>query len=491
MTWRILCWITVVLAAPICASAAAVEPARPFISHHQGTFGGSALKYTVTAGDLVVNDASGAPLATFFTVSYTQDSARPSRPVTFLWNGGPGSSSLWLHMGAFGPRRVDLPANAVPAGVPPYPLVDNASSLLDVTDLVFVDPVGAGYSRPAGQHQAQEFYNIIADGDTFTSFIRAWLDTNGRNNSPKFVLGESYGSVRAGVVVRALSGGNPSTITLNGLILLGQDMDTTETQQTPGNDMPYVIYLPTYAAAAWWHGKVSHEGRTLTTFLQEARDCARTELGPALFLGSAISPAERSKVAAHMAALIGLPQALIERENLRIGTAQFVRELLRAEGRVLIRSDMRYTVAAMAAVFDQGGAAEPPGVPEAIAAGGAQYFRKELGIDMPMPYSVAPEPKWDYTLPEGNQQQTYHNVTPYVATAMRANPAMRLFLGSGIYDGLAAIHSAERTASHGGLPLERVVVEHYPAGHMIFLEKAALESLANDLRTFIRAGSTP
>jgi len=480
-----------VCAAPVENAPASTAPPR-FVTHQQGVFGGVTVKYTVTAGPTLIRDDEGQPLANFFAIAYTRDVAKgstPERPVTFLWNGGPGSASVWLHMGAFGPRRVAVPPDAQPAGVPPYPLEHNASSLLDVTDLVFVDPIGAGFSRPAGGHEVREFHTLIADGDSFARFMRTWLDANDRNNSPKYVIGESYGSVRAGLVVRNFSEGRAGKITLNGLILLGQDMDTTETQQTPGNDMPYVIYLPTYAAAAWYHGKVSHEGRTLDSFLDEARTFARTDLAAALFLGSAVSPEERSRVAARMAAFTSLPQELIERENLRIGTAQFIRELLRAEGRILIRSDLRYTVAATQTVSDIGGMGEPPGVPEAIAAGASRYFRHELGIDLDRPYIISQQPKWDYTLPDWNNQQTYHNVAQYVATAMRANPSMRLFIGSGIYDGLAAILSGERTATHSGLPLERVTVKNYPAGHMIFLHEPSLEAMAADLRQFIRASA--
>lgn len=467
---------------------------KTFVTRHKGIFGGSPLPYTATAGETFITNSNGATVASIFTVAYTKDGVTdpPHRPVTFLFNGGPGSSAIWLHMGAFGPRRIEVPPDAQSAGLPPYPLSDNPSSLLDVTDLVFVDPVGTGFSRALGSAKNEDFWSLIQDADSVSGFIRDWLARNHRENSPKYLLGESYGSVRAAVVIRDLANDAPGKITFNGLILLGQDLDTSETQQTAGNDMPFVIYLPTYAATAWYYGKVDKIGHTFEGFLQAARDFARTDYQAALFQGSTISSSERQRVAARVAAFIGLPQALIERENLRIGTAQYLRELLKDEGKVLIRMDTRYSIASAESVNSRAPTGvNLPGIGEAFAAAGGDYLRRELGVTMERPYSVLAEiSRWDYTLPDGiNNQQTYHNVAPYVATAMRANPGMRMFVGSGYYDMLAAFFSMERTVSHSGLPLDRITTKSYPSGHMIYLNKPSLQHLSADLRQFIAAGS--
>jgi len=474
-------------AVPSDAGSAQAAP-EAFVSHHKGVFGGVALNYTATVAGTFLTDTAGAVVADMVTVAYTRDSADAShRPVTFLYNGGPGSSSAWLHMGAFGPRRIELPSDAQNVGVAPYPLADNPASLLDVTDLVFIDPIGTGFSHALGSAKNADYWNLIADADSVTELIRTWLAKNRRENSPKYMVGESYGSERAAVVVHELQNGAPGKITFNGLILLGQDLDTTETQQTAGNDMPYVIYLPTYAATAWYHHKIDRTGRTFEGLLAEAREFARTDYAAALFAGSTIAPEELHRVAARMSQLTSLPQGLIEREGLRIGTAQFLRELLKDQGRILIRSDTRYSIATTETVFAKDQISDPPGVYEAFTAVGADYLRRELGVAGDRPYVLTADANWDYTLPDGiNNQQTYHNVAPYVATAMRANPAMRMFVASGYYDMLAAFHSMERTVSHSGLPSDRITMKYYPSGHMIFLNKPSLEQLSADLRIFFR-----
>ncbi len=492
-------WVSTLLLALGCVAAQASEgsdPAptapMPAVTRHTGVFGGVPVHYTATAQWLAVSGPDGRGGARIFSVAYTKDGIDTAlgRPVMFLFNGGPGSAAIWLHMGAFGPRRIDVPEEGVGAGVAPYGLKDNPSSLLDVADLVFIDPVGTGFSHAVGPSKDDDFWTLTADADSVSEFIRIWLATNRRENSPKYLLGESYGSVRAAVVIRNLQGGKPGKITFNGLILLGQDLDTTETQQTPGNDTPFVIYLPTYAVTAWYHGKIDRSDRTLDAFLEDAREFARGEYARALFLGSSISSDERKRVAARAAAFMGLPAALIERENLRIGTAQFLRELCKDDGKILIRSDTRYTVPATETVFEQGGVSDPPGLYEAFTAAGSDYLRSELRVVSDSPYVLLANAKWDYTLPDGlNHQQTYHNVAPFVATAMRANTGMRLFMGSGYYDLLAAFMSMERTATHSGLPLDRITMRTYPSGHMIFVSKPSLAQLAEDLRAFIRSGS--
>ena len=482
--------LAVALALAPGIAIAQTPPPASFLSHGRGTFGGERVDYTVRSGETIVDMGPGKPAARMFTVAYTRTGVKDTahRPVTFLFNGGPGSSSIWLHVGSFGPKRVRLPDGAEPIGVAPYAIEANPSSLLDVTDLVFIDPVGAGFSEAIPASENPRFANLIDDAQSFARFIGDWLIANGRANSPKYLLGESYGSVRAPLILRNLAAGDYAKVSFNGLILLGQDMDTTETQQSAGNDMPYVIYLPTYAMTAWQHGKIDRAGRSLEQIYAEASTFARTDYAAALFQGSSLPAAERMRIAVRMSALIGLPASLIANEDLRIGTAMFSRELLKDEHRLLIRSDTRFTAPATEAANDRvplGG--DPPGLREAITAAGNSYLRGELGITLPRPYRVVAGGDWDYTLPDrANPQQTYHNVAPYVTAAMRDNPAMRMFVGSGYFDMLAAPLSAERTVNHSGLPRERITVRNYPVGHMIFISKPSLVALSADLRRFIR-----
>ena len=284
-----------------------IPEAQSFVTSHSGRFNGTSVNYTVTAGETYVRDKNGEPKASIFTFAYTKNDVDDdeTRPVTFLWNGGPGSASLWLHMGTFGPKRVSVPSDAAHAGTPPYPILAAPETLLDVTDLVFVDPVGTGFSRALGEHEGKEFWGLKEDAQSMAEFIRTWMTENGRWNSPRFLLGESYGTTRAAAVAKILEG--DLMIGLNGIIFISQALDYQgSSPYVRDNIISHITYLPSMSATAWYHNKVSPRPDDLESFLDDSRAFATDVLLPALFKGNTLDPQERANVRDRLAYFTGL-----------------------------------------------------------------------------------------------------------------------------------------------------------------------------------------
>jgi len=261
------------------AEQAEVDISPPVVSttRHSGTFGGQRIAYRAVAGETYLRDKDGKPLAAITSYSYIKEGpVDPNRPVAFIWNGGPGSGSLWLHMGAFGPKRVVVPSDARDDGAPPFPIVDNPESLLDATDLVFIDPVGTGFSRALGKTDPKDYWGITQDAKSMAEFIRLWLSEHGRWNAPKYIGGESYGTVRAAAVIRELEG-SYTDVSVNGIILISTILDMSQAADVPGNELGYVTNLPTMAATAWYHDKVANKPAQVADFVAEARAFA---IGP-------------------------------------------------------------------------------------------------------------------------------------------------------------------------------------------------------------------
>ncbi|MGI9260906.1 MAG: S10 family peptidase, partial [Woeseiaceae bacterium] len=299
------------------------EPTR-FVTEHRAQFNGQTIEYTATAGETYVRDNDGEPKASLFTFAYTKRNLREDevRPVTFIWNGGPGSASLWLHMGTFGPTRVSVPSDAGHAGAPPYPMLTATETILDVTDLVFVDPVGTGFSRPLGAHEGAEFWGLGEDAQSMAEFIRTWVTENGRWNSPRFLLGESYGTTRGAAVAKIMEG--DFMMSLNGIIFVSQALDYQgSTPYIRDNIVAHITYLPTMSAAAWYHDKVSPKPASLEAFLAESRAFATDELLPALFKGNSVDAETRARVRDRLAYFTGLSPAYVERANLRVQGRRF------------------------------------------------------------------------------------------------------------------------------------------------------------------------
>jgi carboxypeptidase C (cathepsin A) len=460
------------------------------VTKHSGRFGGQAVSYTATTGETFLKDADGKPTAAIYATSYVKEGPHdPNRPVTFLFNGGPGSGSLWLHMGAFGPKRVVVPSDAKDDSAPPYPIVDNPESLLDVTDLVFIDPVGTGFSRALGKTDPKTFWGVTADAKSIAQFIRIWLRENGRWNSPKYLGGESYGTTRSAAVVNELEG-TYNDVALNGVLLISTILDFGLQADVPGNEMAYVINVPSMAATAWYHNKVANRPADVASFVQEARTFATTDYVLALLKGSKLSATERAAVRAKLSRFTGLSEAYLEQADLRVEPGRFYKELLRDRGQTIGRLDARYTGR------DYDNAGERPdndpsfyGIDAAYTAGMNAYARDTLKLKMDREYvTIGGVRDWDWRI-GGRDENAYLNVTPYLARAMRENSGLRVFVGQGWYDFATPFFGAEYALSRTGVPTERITYAYYDAGHMMYVNEADLVKLSADIRAFIRAGA--
>ena len=450
------------------------------------------MEYQAIVADIQLKRDTGEPYASVFTTAYLREGVTPSssRPVTFVFNGGPGSASVWLHMGLMGPRRVDVPSEAEHAGSPPYSVVDNPVSPLDVTDIVFIDPPGTGFSRLVGDGKAEDVYGLREDAGTVAAVVREWIRQNRRWNSPVFLAGESFGTTRAAAMLPELMRGS-EPIAVNGVMLISQATDYTgSSPYVDDNLIAFVTYLPTMAATAWYHGKVDQAGQTLESFLDEVRSFAIEEYLPALFQGSTLNPAAEREVARRYAGYTGLGVDYVLRSRLRVNSTRFVKELLREEGLAVGRLDGRYTADEIDDV------AERPSFDAASAAISAPYttalhehLEATLGVELDRPYhtsgpDVGRNWVWDRSLSGGGEPQ-YVNTAPDLAWAMSYNPELRVLVASGYYDYATPFFDAEFTMARYGIDGSRVTMTYYEAGHMMYLHAPSREAVAADIRAFI------
>ena len=457
------------------------------VTRHTGTFGGQRVSYSATAGETFLRGDNGNPRASIFSIAYVREPRDPNRPVTFLFNGGPGSGSVWLHMGAFGPRRVVIPSNATDDGGPPYPIVDNAESLLDVTDIVFIDPVGTGFSHALGDTPASEFYGITQDARSIAQFIRQWLNENDRWNSPKYLGGESYGTSRTAAVVNQLEG-QYNDVALNGLLLISTVLDFGAGADTAGNEMTHILNLPSMAATALYHGKAQAD--SVEAFVAEARRFATTRYAAALLQGNALPADERAAVRRELARFTGLSEQFLENADLRVTPSRFYKELLRDRGLTIGRLDSRYTGR------DYDNAGEEPdndpsfyGIDAGYTAAINQHLRETLNYRTDRQYSTigALGSPWDWRLGGGRDNDVYVNVAPYIGRAMRENSGLRVFVGQGYYDFATPFFAAEYALSRTGMPRHRFTWRYYGSGHMMYVREQDRVALSSDIREFIRA----
>ena len=466
---------------------APIPPPIVAVSTHKGVFGGTAVSYTATTGETYLKDKDGKPTAAIFATSYVRQGNDPKRPVTFLFNGGPGSGSVWLHMGAFGPKRVRLP-DAKDDGGPPYDIADNPDSLLDVTDLVFIDPVGTGFSKALGKTEAKSFWGITPDAKSVAAFIRIWLRENGRWNAPKFLGGESYGTTRSAAVVNELEG-QYNDVALDGVILLSTILDFGVESETPGNEMQYMTTLPSMAATAWYHKHLTPQPAALEPFVEAARVFASGPYIAALIKGNALPPAEHDAMRRELARFTGLSETFIENANLRVSPGRFYKELLRDRGLTIGRLDTRYT----GTDYDRAG--EQPdndpsfyGIDGAYTAAINSYLRGDLGLKIDREYATIGEVQgWDWRLGgERGDRGAYLNVAPYLARAMRENSRLKVFVAQGYFDFATPFFAAEYALNRPGFLPGRVEFHYYQAGHMMYVHDSDLKTLSADVRGFIR-----
>jgi carboxypeptidase C (cathepsin A) len=461
------------------------RPERSSSAPMTTTIGGRELAITASAATLNLKDDRGEDRASVFLTAYTLDGADPAtRPVTFCFNGGPGSSSVWLHFGAFGPRRVDVP-DALSAPPPPYRVVDNAFGLLDVSDLVFIDPVGTGFSRVVGETAADAFQSVEDDASSVGEAIERWLGRHGRWSSPKFLAGESYGTTRGAALAKHL---HDRGIALNGLVLVSIALNFQTFVSEPGNDLPDILYLPALAAVAWYHGRLAGDWPSRDALIAEVKSFALDIYAPALLRGSGLDPATKRDVAAMVARYTGLPASAIEQRNLRVEYLWFCKQVLGVPGRAVGRLDARYL-----------GDDSDPHAPQmqrdvsydAILAPFASavndQLRRTLAWTTDDPYHVLSTKVNEGWRWRHGKRLGYINVTEDLRAAMLGNPHLKVMFANGIYDLATPFSAAEFTADHLGVEpaLRRNVrLTYYEAGHMMYLHPPSLAKLKADLAAF-------
>lgn len=462
-------------------------------THHIAQTQAGAIKYTATAGTLTIRDDDAKPIASVFYVAYTADGVKDyaHRPVTFFYNGGPGSSTLWLHMGSFAPDRVQT-ANPEYIRPAPYAFGANHDTLLDKSDLVFVDAIGTGYSRALGDKKDKDFWGVDQDADGFARAIMRYVTRNARWQSPKFIFGESYGTTRSGVLSNMLQ---ERGMALNGVIILSSILNYGVRQ--PGFDNVYVSYLPSYAATAWYHHKVPNPPADVATFVQQAREFAAGPYSAALAQGSALDPATRDRIAQQLSGFTGLSVSYLLAANLRVDLGRFEKELLRDQRLTTGRYDSRYTG------IDADAAGERPeydasdtAISGAFIASFQDYMQRDLHYKTDMPYRVSAYGldgfKWDFQHKApgnsgGRGPQTTPDVAIDISAAMRTNPYLHLLSLNGYYDMATPFFGTEYDLKHMGLdPAQSKNVEfrYYPSGHMAYLNPDALHMLHRDLAAF-------
>lgn len=451
--------------------AAAPVPARS-VTTGTVTIDGETVEYEATFGSTILRGGDDQPTGELFYTAYRrlgmEDLAE--RPVMFSYNGGPGSASMWLHMGIMGPRRIDMPDVSHPGGAP-YRIVDNEFSLLDETDIVMIDPIGTGLSRPLGDTPGSEFWGVDEDSRSLTQFISRWLSENGRWMSPKYLLGESYGTTRSAVLASDLQGAN---IDLNGVVLVSAVLDFQTILFNEGNDMPYVLYLPSYALTAEYAEAIPDQP-DLQAFMTEVEEFALNDYATALLRAGNLAQAERERILDRLVEYTGLDREYLDRADLRVTASEFFQELLRDRGEIVGRLDARYsgpTGDLLAQTPDQD--------PQSSAISGSytaainHYIRQELGYEGEGMYrpSGGVNP-WNWTRIGSGGWPGHLNVTADLGQALRRNPNMEVLLLNGIYDlatpYFAAVWGIDRMLLEPELRdnIQRVDFE---AGHMMYVQ---------------------
>jgi carboxypeptidase C (cathepsin A) len=478
------------------AKEAPIPPEKTSATHHELSMGGKSLKYAATAGTLLIRDEEDKPYGSMFYAAYTLDGADSStRPVSFLYNGGPGAATLWLHMGSFSPVRIETDSPNPTSG-PPFKLIPNQYSLLDKTDLVFVDAPLTGYSRAVGKGLAKDFTGVDQDLKAFDRFIGRYISVNQRWNSPKFLIGESYGTTRSAGLSDLLANDG---IQLNGIVLISSILNYAI--RSPGYDMIYIGNVPSYAAAAWYFNKVQNKPPDISTWVQQARDFASGPYAQALFQGDRLPAAQLDSVAKEMSRLTGLSEQYIKEANLRVSPTRFRKEVMRGDRRTLGRYDMRFEgIDLDAAGENPSYDASDTGITGAYVAAIHDYLERELKYDSTESYKVSAgsigQWDWKHKPPSGGPGPGGEQLAPYVAgdlgAAIRKNPHLKVFSANGYFDLATPFFLTEYDLNHMNLEPDlrgNVQFGYYPSGHMIYLNVDALKQLRDDLAGFIEKAS--
>jgi carboxypeptidase C (cathepsin A) len=466
---------------------------KTYVTDHQMQSGGKTITYRAIASETYQKNESGEAVASIWSVAYVQKELNDltKRPVTFVFNGGPGSASMWLHMGMFGPKLVKVNSDArEDDGAAPYDLIENKNGLLDLTDIVFIDPVGTGYSKVINKGKIEDYWGLNEDANSIAKFMRQWVTENNRWFSPKFIAGESFGTVRAVSVANALEQGGQN-MSLNGLILISQCLDYAGSTSIHDNITSYLTYLPSMAATAWYHKKTG-QGKSLESFIEESRIFTYDTYAAALYKGSLLSEAEKNKIAEKLSYFTGLDKAYIIKSNLRILMNRFRKELLADQGLAIGQLDGRYMGNEIDAFSDGPHLGDPSSyqISAAYTAAVNHYLSSDLNVKMDRPYITSNDKvyknwKWR-TVPAGKQwEPSFVNVSRKLAETMRRNTEMKVMVASGYFDLICPFFDAEVTFSRNGIDRKKVEMTYYEGGHMMYTHQPDLIKLSKDIREFL------
>lgn len=454
--------------------------------NHNIQAGGKNLSYKTTAGFMHMSNEEGKDKAKFYFTSYTLNNVTNpvDRPITFVFNGGPGSSSVWLHMGGLGPRMIEMTEDgeALP---PPYRVIDNPNTWLDKTDLVFIDPIETGYSRPAIGEDKKQFLGYVEDIASVGDFIRAYVSEFQRWNSPKFLSGESYGTTRSAGLSGYLQ--DRYGMYLNGIIMISAVTNFATLNFTRGHDLPYIMYLPTYAAIAAYHNKLPQEINDVENFIEEVRGYAKGEYASMLMKGDQLTEADKQKLADKLHQYTGLSKDYLDNTHYRIHISRFVKELLRDQKNTLGRLDGRilgldYDHAGEGFEFDPSYSKAIYG-PYSMAIN--DYLRRELGVETDLGYEILTGRvrPWNYS----NVQNQYLNNSETLRNAIHKNPYLKVMFINGYYDLATPFFATEYTVDHMMIAPElrdNISMKYYESGHMVYIHKPSLEKMTVDVREF-------
>jgi carboxypeptidase C (cathepsin A) len=470
------------------------EPPAPeqSVTQHTVTIGGVLVAYTATAGTLIVRNEKDEPWASIGYVAYVRKGGASARqPISFAYNGGPGSSSIWLHMGALGPRRV-VTSDAAPTGPPPYRVVDNAYSLLDKTDLVLIDPVGTGVSRAVGEAKDKDFWSVDADIESVSRFIKQYVTDNARWNSPKYLIGESYGTTRSAGVVDYLQ--TRAGMAFNGVVLVSVALDLGAIFAVPGNDRPYPFFLPSFAATAWYHKLLPNPPQELEPWLTEVRRFAAGEYALALAEGDRLSAERRAEIIKKLQAYTGLSEQYLDLADLRVNENQFTQELLRPRRITVARLDSRFSGITFDPLAKE--AEEDPqaaAITAAFTAALLDWYHEGLKFGRGKTYVVTADVWriWDFRHKTPGAPIALPSLTNTgvdLAHAMAFNPNLRVLLLNGLYDLATPFFATESMVAqlHLAKPLQsHAEMKYYPAGHMMYAHEPSLKTFKADVADFI------
>ena len=491
-----LAFVLTLLMFPSFAQEKKMEPkeipdGEIFTSTQSVTINGKTISLAAETGTVQLRDENDKPIALFGFTHYRKTNSSKNRPIVFAFNGGPLSASFWLHFGVLGPKRIDIndPSYTKPA---PYKVVNNEYSLLDKADLVMIDPVGVGFSKPIGDAKWEDFWGVDQDIRSIGLFIEQFIIRAGKMNSPKYLLGESYGTFRNAGLVKHLQ---DKGIAMNGVIMVSAVFEVQHLLFGPGDDIAYLTHFPTYAATAWYHNKVKNKGTDLESFLNDVRSFTENEYAPALLKGDQLSIAEKSAVAQKLADYSGLSQDYYLKADLRVTNGEYFQELLRDQGETVGRLDSRFTginedpLSQWALTDPQSDAISTPYI-----AAFKDYLYNDLNVRKDLTYTTTAGSrkgfKWDWKH-NGNiiwNMQVAASTLPDMTSAMKRNPNLKILILNGYYDLATVFYGVEHSINHMGLDAnlkKNIIMKYYEAGHMMYIHIPSIAKFKTDVDEFI------